>query len=156
MTLQDERWMKEALRESKKAYAINEVPVGAIIVCNNTIIGRGHNQVEMLSDATAHAEMLAIGSASAYLSSWRLENCTLYSTLEPCSMCAGAILLSRIQRLVWAAPDVRHGACGSFVNLFSVNHPTHSCVVDSGCMKEESSQNMIAFFREQRAKKTTE
>ncbi len=150
---QDEKWMHEALKEAKKAYLLGEVPVGAIVVCNNTVIGRGYNQVEMLQDATAHAEMLAIGSASQYLSSWRLERCTLYTSLEPCAMCAGAILLSRVPRIVWGAKDVRHGANGSFVDLFSHDHPTHSCVVESGVLQAASSELMKSFFREQRSKK---
>ncbi len=150
---EDEKWMYEALKEAQKAYEVKEVPVGAVIVLNNRIIGRGYNQVEMLQDATAHAELLAIGSASQYLSSWRLEECTLYTSLEPCSMCAGAILLSRLKKIVWAAPDLRHGANGSFLDLFSYRHPTHNCSIETHILQDASADLMRSFFREQRSRK---
>ena len=149
----DEKWMYEALKEAQKAYKVKEVPVGAVIVLHNRIIGRGYNQVEMLQDATAHAELLAIGSASQYLSSWRLEECTLYTTLEPCSMCAGAMLLARVKKIVWAAPDLRHGANGSFLDLFSYRHPTHNCLIESHVLQAASAELMRLFFREQRSRK---
>lgn len=148
----DEMWMCEALKEASIAYTKGEVPVGAVVVFDNRLIGRGHNQVELLQDATAHAEMLAIGAASEYLSSWRLERCTLYITLEPCAMCAGAILLSRVQRVVWAAPDIRHGANGSLFDLFHLPHPTHSCAISSGVLEEASAILIKQFFKERRVR----
>ncbi len=113
----DSFWMQKALAEALKANEKKEVPVGAVAVFENRIIGRGHNQVESLQDATAHAEMLALTSASQTLESWRLSGVTLYTTLEPCTMCAGAAILCRIDRLVYGAKDPRAGACGSVVNI---------------------------------------
>src|ERR1700761_6222819 len=108
----DEKFMLEALKEAWKAFLKDEVPVGAVLVQDNRIIARGHNQVEMLKDATAHAEMLCITSGEAALENWRLIDTTLYATIEPCCMCAGALFLSRVPTLVWGAPDIRHGANG--------------------------------------------
>lgn len=150
-TSDDERFMVEAIREAWKAFQIGDVPVGAVVVHCGTVIGRGHNQVELLQDATAHAEMLAIGAASQALGGWRLEDCTLYSTLEPCSMCAGAILCSRVPRLVWGAPDIRHGANGSFVDLFRLPHPTHVVSVTQHVLKEWCAQPLQKFFQARRA-----
>jgi tRNA(adenine34) deaminase len=150
----DQYFMKEALKEAMKAFEADEVPVGAVLVQNGRIIARAHNQVELLQDATAHAEILCITSASAQLENWRLEGATLYCTLEPCSMCAGAILASRIQRIVWAAPDVRLGANGSWVNLFSIKHPMHEVEVKSLVLAEESAFLMKEFFKTKRKKKT--
>ena len=106
-------WMAQALREAEKAAEEGEVPVGAIIIHNSMVIGRGYNRTEGLKDATAHAEILAIGAASETLGDWRLEECTIYATLEPCPMCAGAIVQARIPLLVYAAPDPKAGACGT-------------------------------------------
>ena len=142
--------MKEALKEAKKAYANGEVPVGAVLVFENEIIARGHNQVELLQDATAHAEMLCITSAASSIGNWRLEGTTLYCTLEPCAMCAGALLASRIKRLVWAAPDLRLGANGSWVDLFAKKHPMHAIEVQGRILEEESAVLMRAFFQERR------
>lgn len=143
-------FMKEALKEAKKAFDADEVPVGAVLVHKNKIIARGANQVEMLQDATAHAEMLCITSAAAALSNWRLEGTTLYSTLEPCPMCAGAILASRCMRLVWGAPDERLGANGSWVDLFAQKHPMHTIEVVSGILAEEAAILMRQFFQDKR------
>jgi tRNA(adenine34) deaminase len=114
-----EGWMRLALREAEAALAADEVPVGAVIVKGSAVIGRGYNRVEALRDATAHAEILAIGAASEALGDWRLEGTTLYVTLEPCAMCAGAILLARIPCVVFGAYDPRMGACGSVLQLLS-------------------------------------
>ncbi len=149
----DERFMREALKEAKKAFDRDEVPVGAVLVHEGKIIARGFNQVEMLQDATAHAEMLCLTSASSYLENWRLTNTTLYCTLEPCCMCAGALMLSRISTLVWAAKDLRLGANGSFVDLFDKKHPFHSIEIRKGVLESQSSDLMREFFQLQRKKK---
>jgi tRNA(adenine34) deaminase len=149
----DERFMLEALKEAWKAYKAEEVPVGAVLVKDGKIIARGYNQVEMLKDATAHAEMLCLTAGESALENWRLSETTLYSTIEPCSMCAGAMLLTRIQTLVWGAPDIRHGANGSWVDLFSKVHPTHSIAIRKGVLQELCGTLMRDFFQMQRSKK---
>lgn len=149
----DLHFMKEALKEAKKAYEKDEVPVGAVLVQNQKIIARGHNQVELLQDATAHAEMICLTAASGALGNWRLTDTTLYCTLEPCSMCAGAMLAARVKRLVWAAPDLRLGANGSWVDLFSSNHPMHTLEITSRILEEEAAFLMKKFFEETRKKK---
>ncbi|MBI3508674.1 MAG: nucleoside deaminase [Chlamydiia bacterium] len=142
--------MREALKEAKKAYAKDEVPVGAVLVHAGEIIARGHNQVELLQDATAHAEMLCITSAASAIGNWRLEEMTLYTTLEPCAMCAGALLASRVQRVVWAAPDLRLGANGSWVDLFALKHPMHKVSITGHVLEEEAAALMKSFFQEKR------
>lgn len=146
----DEVFMLEALKEAWKGFQKGEVPVGAVVVKNGKVIARSHNQVEMLKDATAHAEMLCITVAEAHEENWRLKGTTLYATLEPCSMCAGAMLLSRVDRLVYGAPDIRHGACGSWVDLFEKPHPTHSIEIVRGILQEESATLMRDFFKKRR------
>ena len=146
----DQTYMKAALQEAWKAYTIDEVPVGAVLVLKDRIIARGHNQVEMLQDATAHAEILCITSGEAALENWRLLHTTLYCTIEPCCMCAGAMFLSRVGKLVWGAPDVRHGANGSFVNLFQETHPMHEIEVESCVYQEEASSLLRSFFQRRR------
>ena len=146
-------FMNEAFKEAQKAYAKDEVPVGAVLVFNNKIIARGHNQVEMLKDPTAHAEMICITSAANFLNSWRLIDTILYATLEPCCMCAGAILASRIKKLVWGAPDIRVGANGSWVDLFDKKHPIHNVEIEKGILEEEIKLLMKEFFQKQRLKK---
>lgn len=150
---EDERWMLEALKEAWKAYQNSEVPVGAVLVHQGRIIARGHNQVEMLKDATAHAEMLCITAGEVALENWRLVDTILYTTVEPCSMCAGALLLTRIPTLVWGAPDIRHGANGSWVNLFDKIHPTHEVTIRSGVLGELCSLLMRDFFKKRRLEK---
>jgi tRNA(adenine34) deaminase len=150
--MSDIQFMREALKEAQKAYREGEVPVGAVLVLNNKVIARGHNQVELLKDATAHAEMLCIGSGGVALENWRLLQTSLYCTIEPCCMCAGAMFLSRIKRLVWGACDLRHGANGSFVDLFALKHPTHQIEVVSNVLVEPCSALMQDFFRERRNK----
>ena len=148
----DESFMLEALKQAWKAYKADEVPVGAVLVQENKIIAKGHNQVEMLKDATAHAEMLCITSGEAAVENWRLSNTTLYSTIEPCCMCAGALLLSRIPTLVWGAPDIRHGANGSWINVFQDSHPTHTVTIRQGILKDFCGSIMKDFFQEKRKK----
>lgn len=147
---EDEKFMIEALKEAWKAYQRKEVPVGAVLVQHGRIIARGHNQVEMLNDATAHAEMLCITSGETALENWRLADTTLYCTIEPCSMCAGAMLLSRVPVLVWGAPDIRHGANGSWIDLFEKPHPTHSVQIRSGILEDACAGLMRSFFQERR------
>ncbi len=147
MTVTDEFFMNEALLEAKKAFIAGEVPIGAVIVHSGKILARSHNLVESLQDASKHAELICLQKAAKVLENWRLLECTLYCTLEPCSMCAGAMLLFRIPRLVWGAPDMRHGANGSFVDLFSKNHPTHNIDITSGVLQEECSKILKEFFQ---------
>lgn len=149
----DERFMLEALKEAWKAFKAEEVPVGAVLVHQGRIIARGYNQVEMLRDATAHAEMLCITAGESALENWRLLDTTLYVTMEPCSMCAGAMLLSRVKTLVWGAPDIRHGANGSWVDLFEKQHPTHQLDIRKGVLQEYASSLLKTFFEKRREKK---
>jgi tRNA(adenine34) deaminase len=147
-------FMREALKEALRAFSLNEVPVGAVLVYDNKIIARGHNQVELLKDPTAHAEMICLTAGSIHLNNWRLLNTTLYCTLEPCSMCAGALLLARVKKVVWAAPDIRVGANGSWVDLFEKNHPIHNIEVEKGLLEEESKDLLQSFFKKQRQEKS--
>jgi tRNA(adenine34) deaminase len=149
----DEQFMREALKEAKKAFEKEEVPVGAVLVQNNRIIARGHNQVELLQDATAHAEMLCLSAGAEAIGNWRLIDTTLYCTLEPCCMCAGALLSARVKRLVWGAPDLRVGAHGSWINLFKNPHPMHTLEITPRILEAESADLMRNFFIKQRAKK---
>lgn len=149
----DEQFMREALKEARKAFDKDEVPIGAVLVHNNRIIARGHNQVELLQDATAHAEMVCLSAGAEALGNWRLADTTLYCTLEPCCMCAGALLSSRVSRLVWGAPDLRVGANGSWINLFQHQHPIHSLEITSRVLEAEAADLMRSFFQKQRVKK---
>ncbi len=149
----DKQFMALALREARKAFESDEVPVGAVLVKDNKIISKGFNQVELLQDATAHAEILCLSSASAVLENWRLLGTTLYTTLEPCCMCAGAIINSRISRIVYGAKDLRVGGCGSWKNLFDGTHPIHSLEVCGGVLDEECSSLIKEFFQKTRVKK---
>jgi len=153
--VEDEKWMREALKEANLALKKKEVPVGAVIVYENKIIGRGHNQVESLKDATAHAEILAITAASNFFDSWRLEGANLYVTLEPCVMCAGAIVLSRIERLVFGTFDPKQGACGTLYNIPNDDRLNHQVKVVSEILKEECSKLLIDFFQKLRTSKAT-
>lgn len=142
--------MLEALKEAWKAFQKDEVPVGAVLVQDGRIIARGYNQVEMLKDATAHAEMLCITAGEAACENWRLADTVLYCTIEPCSMCAGAMLLARVPKLVWGAPDLRHGANGSWVDLFAQPHPTHAMTIQKGVLEEFCAGLMRDFFQKRR------
>jgi tRNA(adenine34) deaminase len=149
----DEQMMRLAIAEAHGAQAAGEVPVGAIAVYNNEIIGRGQNRVLRDSDPTAHAEMVALRQAGLSLSNYRLTNCTLYVTLEPCAMCAGAILHARIARLVYAADDPKAGACGSVLSV--MNHPqlNHKVEVSPGLFADECGPMLSNFFLARRGKK---
>lgn len=147
------RFMRMAFIEAKKAFDLGEVPVGCVIVKNDVVIGKGYNQVEMLQDPTAHAEMIAITSATSAVNGWRLEEATLYCTLEPCMMCCGAMHLSRIGKLVYAADDLRHGVCGSWINVCDNDHPIHQFEIEKGLFKDFSSQMMRYFFQKVRKSK---
>lgn len=146
----DEKFMIEALKQAWKAFQAEEVPVGAVLVKDGHVIARGYNQVEMLNDATAHAEMLCITAGEVAMENWRLAETTLYCTIEPCSMCAGAMLLSRVPRLVWGAPDIRHGANGSWVDLFATQHPMHSISITRGVLQEQAAYLLKSFFQKRR------
>jgi len=143
---QHEQWMKQALREATLAYEEDEVPVGAVVVCKGTIIGKGHNQIERLQDPTAHAEMIALTAASNHLESRRLEGCTMYVTLEPCPMCAGAIVLARIPTLVFSAFDPKAGACGTLYNITHDKRLNHTVHIVSGVCDRESEELVKSFF----------
>lgn len=142
----DEYFMGEALRQAAKALETDEVPVGAIIVRENRIIARAHNQVETLKDATAHAEILAITQASQVVGDWRLEGCTLYVTKEPCSMCSGAMVLSRVQRLVFGAADPKSGGAGGLFNIVTNPSLNHQLECKSGVLSERCTHLLRDFF----------
>jgi tRNA(adenine34) deaminase len=147
----DTYYMGEALRQALRAYQSDEVPVGAVIVRENKIISRAFNQVELLKDATAHAEILAITQAEAALGDWRLSDCTLFVTKEPCAMCAGAAVQSRIQRVVFGATDLKGGGAGGAVNLLQFPSFNHRCEIESGVREEECVQLLKHFFLEKRS-----
>jgi tRNA(adenine34) deaminase len=151
----DEQGIRAALREAERALEKDEVPIGCVIVHDGAIVGRGHNQVETLKDATAHAEMIAIGAASAALESWRLTECTLYVTLEPCAMCAGAIVLARLGRLVYGAADPKAGACGSVLDVIHEPRLNHRVDVTTGVLAEECGTLLRGFFVQKRTKTAT-
>jgi len=144
-------YMQSALRCAHKAAVADEVPIGAVIVRNGEVIGRAWNQVEMLKDATAHAEMLAITQAEAAVGDWRLNECDLYVTKEPCPMCAGAIVLARLRRVVFGCSDSKGGAAGGWINLLQSDVLNHRCEVTSGVLGEESAALLRQFFGKKRA-----
>ncbi len=146
----DEVRMSQALAAAGDAYEAGEVPVGAVIYHRDRLVARAHNQRETLQDPTAHAEILAITQAASALGSWRLEECTMYVTLEPCSMCAGALVLSRIPRLVFGARDPKAGACGSVLDILACEQLNHTVHVVPGVMAEQCGQILTDFFRERR------
>jgi tRNA(adenine34) deaminase len=146
----DEQGMRAALREAQASGDHDEVPVGCVIVHDGSIVGRGHNQVEGLQDATAHAEIVAIGAASSTLQSWRLHECTMYVTLEPCAMCAGAIILARVGRLVYAAADPKAGACGSVLDVIHEPRLNHRVEITHGVLAEECGALLRGFFQRKR------
>lgn len=146
----DSIYMSEALKEARKAFDEDEVPVGAVIVHERKIIGRAHNQIKQLKDPTAHAEMIAITQAAAALGNERLINCSVYVTIEPCSMCAGAMVLARVSRLIYGAPDPKTGACGSVFNIAAGNKLNHKIKVTEGVLAVESSSLLKDFFTKKR------
>jgi tRNA(adenine34) deaminase len=147
----DESFMRAALRLAAKAYEADEVPVGAVVVRAGKIIGRAYNQVELLKDATAHAEMLALTQAEAALGDWRLVDCDLYVTKEPCVMCAGAIVHVRIRRLIFGCADARSGAAGGMINLLQHSALNHHCEITSGILQNECAAILQDFFQQKRA-----
>ena len=147
----DHYFMGEALRQAAKAYEAEEVPVGAVVVRNGRIIARAYNQVELLKDATAHAEMLVVTQAEEAVGDWRLTDCTLYVTKEPCPMCAGAIVHVRFARVVFGASDPKAGAAGSAMNLLQFPTLNHRCAITSGVREAECRALLQDFFANQRA-----
>src|SRR5438874_12280815 len=146
----DEYFMHEALRLAIKAAAADEVPVGAVVVRNGKIIARAYNQVELLKDATAHAEMLALTQAEAAVGDWRLTDCELYVTKEPCIMCAGALVHARIHRVIFGCADERAGAAGSILNVLQMPSLNHSCDISSGVLQNECAAILQDFFEQRR------
>ena len=147
----DEHFMHEALRQAQKAYEADEVPVGSVVVRAGKIIARAYNQVELLKDATAHAEMLALTQAEAAVGDWRLTDCDLYVTKEPCAMCAGALVHVRIHRVIFGCADPRAGAAGSIINLLQLSSLNHQCDITSGVLKNECAMILQDFFRKKRS-----
>ncbi len=150
---EDERFMAEALLEAEKALGENEVPVGAVAVYKGEIIARAHNKVESLKDASAHAELLCLRAAAEALGNWRLKGVTLYSTLEPCTLCSGASFAFRLDRVVWGAPDIRQGADGSYLAVLSAPHPIHSLETRGNVLAEVSAALLRGFFKNKREEK---
>ena len=153
MTDTDAKYMKEAIRQAKKAYAIGEVPIGCVIVRDGKIISRGYNRRTIDKNTLAHAELAAIKKASKKLDDWRLEGCTMYVTLEPCQMCAGALVQSRIDRVVVGCMNPKAGCAGSILNLLQMPEFNHQVELETGVLEEECSQTMKDFFRELRETK---
>jgi tRNA(adenine34) deaminase len=146
----DADFMSEALRQAEKAYKAEEVPIGAVVVRSGKIIARAYNQVELLKDATAHAEMLAITQAEAAVGDWRLNDCELYVTKEPCPMCAGALVHARMRRVVFGCADERGGAAGGIMNLLQMPALNHRCEIKHGVLREECASLLQSFFRARR------
>jgi tRNA(adenine34) deaminase len=147
---QDQRFMRLAIREAFAAEEAGEVPVGAVVVRDGHIIGKAHNQREILQDPTAHAEMIALTQAAESTGSWRLDGCTIYVTLEPCPMCAGALVLGRVQRLVYGCSDPKAGACGSLYDIVRDSRLNHRLEVTSGVLADECAAILADFFRKKR------
>ena len=146
----DEHFMQDAIRQAVKAYEADEVPIGAVIVRNDRVIARAWNQVELLNDATAHAEMLALTAAEAAVGDWRLTDCTLYVTKEPCPMCAGAIVHCRLARVVFGAPDPKGGAAGGAMNLLQFPTLNHASEITPGVMEADCRSLLQTFFQQKR------
>lgn len=149
----DEYFMREALKEAEKAYKAQEIPVGALVVYKGEIIGRGHNRVETLKNPLYHAELIAIDGASKCMDAWRLIDCTMYVTLEPCAMCAGAMVNSRIKKLVIASFDYKRGCAGSLIDILNYEGLNHRVEVVTGVLEKESTRLMKDFFKELRESK---
>ena len=147
--------MKEAIKQAKTAFNLNEVPIGAVIVYKNKIIARAHNQVQLLRDPTAHAEMLALTQACNFLNSKWLLDCTIYVTIESCSMCAGALVLSRLKKIVYGADDPKAGACGSIINIVKNKKFNHRTEIKRGVLEQECSLLLKEFFTKRRKKNST-
>ena len=153
MLTEQERFMKEAIRQAKKARALEEVPIGCVIVCDGKIIARGYNRRNTDKNTLSHAELNAIRKASKKLGDWRLEGCTMYVTLEPCQMCAGALVQSRIDRVVIGSMNPKAGCAGSVLNLLEMDGFNHKVEVEQGVLQDECSSMLSDFFRELREKK---
>ena len=149
---EDQVWMMEALAEARRAAEIGEVPIGAVVVREGEVLGRGHNRREIDGDPLAHAEILAIREAAARTAGWRLTGCTMYVTLEPCAMCAGALVNSRVERLVYGAPDPKAGYCGTLGNLVQDPRLNHRLEVTAGVLEGESAALLRGFFASLRRK----
>ncbi|MFF2484250.1 tRNA adenosine(34) deaminase TadA [Paenibacillus sp. NPDC058071] len=149
---EDQAWMQQAIEEARKAELIGEVPIGAVVVKNGEIIGRGYNLRETKHDPTAHAEMVAIREACEHLGAWRLLDCTLYVTLEPCPMCAGAIVQSRVKRVVYGTEDPKAGCAGTLMNLLQEPRFNHETELTSGILRPECASLLTEFFRKLRNK----
>lgn len=156
MMREDEKYMKEAIRQAKKAYAIGEVPIGCVIVYEGKIIGRGYNRRTIDKNTLAHAELMAIRKASKKMDDWRLEDCTMYVTLEPCQMCSGAIVQSRMKKVVIGCMNPKAGCAGSILNLLQMEAFNHQVEIEIGVLGEECSNLMKTFFKELREKKRQE
>ena len=150
----DEKWMRQAIKQAKKAEKLEEVPIGCVIVLNDKIIARGYNRRNTDHTSLAHAEMMAIKKACKKIGDWRLEECTLYVTLEPCQMCAGAIVQSRVKRVVIGAMNKKAGCAGSIFNLLEEDRFNHKAEVTRGTLEDECAEMMSEFFRGLRAKKS--
>jgi tRNA(adenine34) deaminase len=146
----DRRFMQQAVELARKTLDSEDVPVGALVVHEGRIIGRGYNQREKLHDPTAHAEMIALTAAAEYLGQWRLDGCTMYVTLEPCTMCAGALVLARMERLVYAAADPKAGACGSLYEITQDSRLNHRVETVAGVLAESAAELLREFFRQRR------
>ena len=153
---EDERFMKEAIRQAKKAEAIGDVPIGCVIVCDGKIIARGYNKRNKNKTVLAHAELLAMSKACKKTGDWRLEDCTMYITLEPCQMCAGAIVQARMGRVVIGAMNPKAGCAGSVLNLLEMPEFNHQVQVERGVLGEECSRMLTEFFKELRSRKAAE
>ena len=153
MDKQDNKYMKEALKEAQKSYNKEEIPVGAVIVKDGKIIGRGHNLKETKNDTTNHAEIIAIKKSSKKLKSWRLTGCTMYVTLEPCTMCAGALIQARLDKVVIGTMDEKTGACGSVLNVVEDYKFNHRVEIEKGVMEKECKSIIQEFFKKLRGKK---
>jgi len=152
----DERYMREAIHQAKKAYELQEVPIGCVIVYEGKIIGRGYNRRTVDKNVMAHGELQAIKKANQKMGDWRLEDCTLYVTLEPCPMCAGAIVQARIKRVVIGCMNPKAGSVGSVINLLAQEGFNHQVEVTTGVLEEECSEMMKGFFRELRKRKESD
>ena len=150
---EDERYMKEAIKQAKKAYALDEVPIGCVIVQDNKIIARGYNRRNTDKNALAHAEISAIKKASKKTGDWRLEDCTMYVTLEPCQMCAGAIVQSRMKKVVIGAMNLKAGCAGSVINILQMKQFNHQAEMENGILEKECADMLSTFFKELREKK---
>ena len=153
---EDQRFMRAAIDAAEIAEGNGDVPIGAVIVCENRIIARAYNQREQLADPTAHAEIIALTQAAASFENWRLHGCTIYVTLEPCPMCAGALVLARLDRLVFGCEDPKTGACGSLYNIVEDKRLNHRLNVTSGVLAEKCSEQLQSFFQQKRTQNSRE